>query len=378
MNLTDILEMRKSALAEAEKSIDLADSVEAVDKATEEVRSLRDEIKALETALKEQDTEKDTNFDIKEARKEPSSMESTLEERKAFRDKILAALEGRSTSTSDVASVIPTQVMAIVEKQNANLGKILAKVTQTNLAAGVEYPIADLIGIKAVWVAEGSGSTKNSVQTGKVSFKAHKVRVEFSLSKEVKTMSLTDFEQVVAHRVVAALEEAVEGAILTGEGEGQPVGITKTGEVPTVDYEATYQGVLNILAELPAEYEANASFLMNKATFYEILGMVDTNGQPIARVNSGIEGGAKASLMGYEVIYADDYLASSKKAEAEEPVVLFGDLSKYALNTVYEVQLEARENWDTEDYEVKGYAAKDGHLLIPEAFVIAKKPAAKE
>ena len=53
----------------------------------------------------------------------------------------------------------------------------------------------------------------------------------------------------------------------------------------------SYADICNAEGKLPSGYDSGASWVMSKATFFsQVIGMVDANGQPVARVSAGING----------------------------------------------------------------------------------------
>ena len=115
-------------------------------------------------------------------------------------------------------------------------------------------------------------------------------------------MALPVFETTFINNVVEAMTKALELSIISGTGSGQPKGILKetVAEGQNIDVAAggklEYQTLIAAEASLPLAYENGAVWFMTKKTFMSFVGMVDTNGQPIARVNYGINGQADRSL----------------------------------------------------------------------------------
>ena len=199
-----------------------------------------------------------------------------------------------TTSTTDVGVVIPTTVMnRIIEKMEA-VGMILPLVTRTNLKGGVSYPTATVKPV-ATWVAEGAGSTKQKKTITFVTFTYHKLRCAVAISLEVDQMALSAFEATIVENIAEAMAKALEAAIISGSGEGQPKGILK--EEPAAGqklvlsgFAFTYADAIAAEAALPLAYENDAVYIMAKKTFMSFAGQTDQNGQPIAKVNYGTGG----------------------------------------------------------------------------------------
>ena len=264
-----------------------------------------------------------------------------------------------NTLTGDVASVIPTHLVnQIIEKMD-NVGMILPLITKTSYKAGVEIPTSSVKPV-ATWVSEGAGSDRQKKVTGKISFTYHKLRCEISISMEVGTMALSAFEAKFVENVVKAMTYAIENAIINGTGSGQPKGILAETGV-TVTGGATYDKLCECEGNVPEEYETGAKWCMNKKTFMGFVGMVDQAGQPIARVNYGIGGKPERTLLGREVVIAP-YVAENK--------AFIYDFADYILNTIYDMGISKKQDWETEDLLTKAVMSVDGKCADTGSLVV--------
>lgn len=307
---------------------------------------------------------------------------NTLEYRSAFRDfvatgkPIPAELRAdANTTTSDVASVIPTVIMNRIIEGLTVCGMILAEVTKTNYPAGLVIPTSSVKPV-ATWVAEGAGSDRQKKTTGKVVFSYYKLRCEISMSAEVNAMAISAFENAFVANVVDAMTVAIEKAIIAGTGQtdGQPTGIL-TQTVPsgqtitladTTTHIPTYAELCNAEAALPVEYENTAKWFMTKKQFMAFVGMVDDNGQPIARVDYGIENKPVRRLLGREVI------VHPYATEMGDNVAAIYDFRDYVLNTIYDLGIQRKQDWETEDYLTKAVMSVDGKPVSAASLVVMK------
>ena len=117
---------------------------------------------------------------------------------------------------------------------------------------------------------------------------------------------------------------------------------------------------------------------MTKKTFMKFVGMVDANGQPIARVNYGIDGKPERTLLGRRVVL-NDYMTSLGAAISADTVVAFlFDWSDYVLNTNYAMRVKSYEDNDTEDQVTKAVMICDGKVIDVNSLVtVTKKYQAK-
>ena len=92
--------------------------------------------------------------------------------------------------------------------------------------------------------------------------------------------------------------------------------------------------------------------------------MTDTAGQPIARVNYGIGGSPERFLLGREVVLTGDYLPNFAKAPSADTTFAFIFAPEdYVLNSIYDMGLSKRQDWETEDIQTKAVTACDGKVI---------------
>lgn len=302
-----------------------------------------------------------------------------MEYRKAFMEYVLRGTpipaelrQDANTLTTDVASVIPTVVVNQIIEKMEKVGIILPLVTRTSYAAGIEIPTSTLKPV-ATWVAEGASSDRQKKTTGKVSFTYHKLRCEISMSMEVGTMALSAFEAKFVENVAKAMVKAIEEAIVNGTGSGQPKGIlaetAPTGQAITVtDGAISYATLIEMEAAIPEEYESSAKWCMSKKSFMSFMGIVDDNGQPVARVNYGISGKIERTLLGRDVVIASAYMPNFAAATANTFAFAF-DFSDYVFNTIYDMGISKKQDWDTEDLLTKAVMSVDGKVVSKDSLV---------
>lgn len=282
-----------------------------------------------------------------------------------------------NTKTSDVGNVIPTTVVDQIISKLENVGGILALVTKTAYKGGVAIPKNSVKPV-ATWVAEGAGSDKQKLAVGSVTFAYHKLRCAVSVSLEVDTMSIAAFEAYLVRVIVEAMTKKLEESIIKGSGSGEPTGIINTaadeGEsIATVNVAAlSYATLVDAEAELPEEYEGNAKWCMSKKTFMGFIGLVDENGQPIARVNHGLDGKVERFLLGREVV-CTQHLPSFAAADVNAKFGFLFDFTNYDLNTNYAMGVKKYEDNDTDDQITKAIMLADGKVVDYYGLVLLKK-----
>ena len=313
-----------------------------------------------------------------------NNFSNDLEYRKAFMNYVVKGVPiaanlqnvDATTKTTDVGTVIPTTIMEkIIDKMEA-VGMILPLVTRTNYKGGLSIPTSS-VKPTATWVAEGASSDKQKKTTGQVTFTYHKLRCAVAVSLEVDTVSLAVFETTLANNVAEAMTKALEQAIISGTGSGQPKGILKETATGNVEIAAsadpTYQTLVDAEGLLPLAYEGGAKWFMTKQTFMKFIGMVDSQKQPIARVNYGINGKPERTLLGREVIL-NDYMTSLGAAIESDTVVAFlFNPQDYVLNTNLAMTVKHYEDNDNDDLVTKAIMLVDGKVVDKNSLITVTK-----
>lgn len=313
----------------------------------------------------------------------------TLEYRKAFMDFALKgvrseALELRTdatAATTDVSAVIPTTIMNKIVEKMADYGRIWARVSKSSIRGGVEIPVSSLKPT-AAWISEGSVAEKQKkVATAKISFSYYKLQVRVAVTLEADTVTLPVFESTVADNVFEAMIVGLETSIISGDGTGEPLGITKDTGVPAdqiVEVAAAdlskYQSWTSLLAKVPRKYRNGAVIILNDADWNKyIVGMVDANGQPVARTTYGLDGIQTDRFLGKEVIAVEDYLTSFDDATAGDIFGVICKLSDYLVNSNLQMSIRRYFDENTDEWITKSTLIADGKLADKNGVVLLKK-----
>ena len=161
-------------------------------------------------------------------------------------------------------------------------------------------------------------------------------------------------------------------------------GITVDSRVPTAnviemteaDFGKWASWKKKVFAKIPKAYR-NGVFVMAQSTFdAHIDAMVDTTGQPIGRVNYGIDGGEVYRFGGKTVETVEPTLIPDfDTAEAGDVVAIFCNFNDYVVNT--NMQMTTTRWVDNNSNEIKNKALMfvDGKLADPNGVIIIKKAA---
>lgn len=327
-----------------------------------------------------------------------NEMDKNLEQRKAFMNAVYSGdyskVEKRAvTNTGNVEIVIPENLVNDIVTEVKDRGYIISKCNKTNFAVGQTIPVG-LLQIQATWVGakegtqiqksgEGLGS---SVQNGgveaQVVFFNYKLRCEVALTYEAKIQSLPVFEQKFVQQVSDAMVDALETAVVNGDGVNQPKGILletpNTGKALEIasGTALTYADIIKFIGAVPRKYRKDAVAFMTQNTFNSFMSIVDENGQPVAKVNTGVDGELVYRLLGMPVELADEYLEDyALNVEADTKFAFIYNFKEYTINTNYDLGIKTKEDWDTEDKHIKAVMAADGKAVTKYSLVTFTKKA---
>lgn len=382
-NYKEYMELRNSLLADAQKASEEGNQ--------EEFDAKSKEITELDAAW-DAFAQRQANLNaLKDAPKAPLSMveqsntvvaeqavDSDMEYRKQFMNYVLKGTPIRmqngtdyQTTTSDVGPVIPTTIVnRIVELMESN-GNILAKVTRTSFKGGVKIPVS-AAKPTAVWLAErAGGNTQKMDVSGSVVFSYYKLKVAVAVSLIVENVTLEIFEKTFSANIAEAMVRALEDAIINGTGSGEPKGILaetaaetiKADVTPSTGDGVTYATLLAMEGALPTAYENGAEWVMNKKFFYNhIQAIVDSNGQPIARVDAGIDGKLVHTIFGRPVNFTD-HMAVPTQAAPTGVFAFIANLKDYMINTNMGVTVSRYVDESSDDTVTKAIMIADGKMV---------------
>src|SRR5690606_16350387 len=104
-----------------------------------------------------------------------------------------------------------------------------------------------------------------------------------------------------------------------------------------------------LFAKMPRPYRSGMVLILNDADWHKyIVGMVDSTGQPIARVNYGLDGSIEERFLGREVIAVEDLLPSIDEASDGKVVAILCRLGDYMVNSNMAITFRRYFNEDTD------------------------------
>lgn len=287
-----------------------------------------------------------------------------------------------TTTTTDAGAVIPTTITREIIREMKSYGNLYAKIRKLNVQGGVEFPILTLKPT-ASWIGESKSSDDQKLEAKtKVSFSYYGLECKIAQTLLAAVVTFEEFQQMFTQLAVEAIVAAKEKAIISGTGSGQFLGITKDTRVPaknvvtlTPDDFTSYSAwKKKVMAKIPKAYR-KGEFVMAQGTFDGYIdGMVDANGQPIGRVNYGIDGEENYRFCGKTVdTVEDDVIPSYDDAATGDVVAVFFNPTDYAENSNGSFSTVKWTDHDDNAVKTKVLHICDGKLLDPNGVIIIKK-----
>ena len=300
---TDEIEQRANDLEAVKKEL------EARKQAAEKLEEIRKEV-ASDTGKKpvaifEEGEKKAMNYDIKSPE---------------YRDMWIRNLQGNLTPeerdlyNSGNTNAVPTLIADKFFEKMKKLAPMLSEITLLRVAGNLKF-VAEGTRNTATKHTENSVMTPSEDATVSVTLGGFEFMKLIQISRTAKMMSIDAFEGWLVEMLAGDIARAIDNYILNDATNGvAAITYTTGGNAKNMIVESTYtyKTICDLIALLPAAYDAEAKFLVNKKTLYtKIANIVDSSKRPIF-VQDSAEG-VPGRIMGYPVV-VDDYVTSANDA----------------------------------------------------------------
>ena len=292
-----------------------------------------------------------------------------------------------ANSTSDTAAAIPETVMnEVINTVRKRYGNLYSKVRKLNVKGGVKFPVGALKAT-AKWINESTVSPRQKIgSTLAVTFLYNELELRIATTFLASVVTLEAFEQKVVEVLAIAYLEAMDKAIVSGDGDGKPVGIINDPNVTNVVTMTAAQlgdwteWRKRFFSKLPLGYRAGEFIfpLSTVETYLET--MADSNNNPIFRQATGLEvndGDARnpnGRFFGREISLVEpDVLPDFDTAASGDVIGIFWQPNEYAINENFAWTMFRYFDHETNEWVDKGICITDGHVLNPEGYVLIKK-----
>jgi HK97 family phage major capsid protein len=266
-------------------------------------------------------------------------------------------------------ATVPDETMREIERALLAFGgmRTRARVVRTTTGADLPWPTVNDTANKGEIIGENLAVNEQDVVFSQLILQSYlysskMVRVSYQLMQDSSVNIPALLGELLGERIGRILNDH----FTTGTGTGQPLGIVAAATVgftaPTADSQVTawkYSSIVELEHSVDPAYRANAAWMMNDSSLKKTKQLVDTQGRPLWA--AGIAQAAPDTLMGYPIVINQSMASMAANAKS----VLFGDLSKYIIRDVLNVQLVRLDERYAEYHQVAflAYSRHDGDLL---------------
>ena len=300
----DVLEERdkESKELEARKAELIArkEELEAEERAAAEVADENTITEEVELPREERTNEMEKIFDV-------SSEEFRSAWVKTLQNKKLNEAEERAYSTA-APNAIPTMVADKFFEKIKKLAPMLSEITLMQVAGNIKFMAEGTRNAVTTAHTENSAVDPAADTVVSVELGGKEFMKVIRISQAAETMSINAFENWLVDMLAGDIARAIDYYVINDASNGI-VAMASTATTNVITQTATsgygYKDICNLVALLPAGYDAEAKFLTTKKTLYnDIKGILDTNKRPIFDP-------VEKTLFGYPVVI-DDYVPSDK------------------------------------------------------------------
>lgn len=287
--------------------------------------------------------------------------------------------------TSDVGKIIPNTIMNEFIKELKVYGNLYNRVRKLNVKGGVEFPIEELVPT-VTWITETTVSETKAVPNIKtsVSFGYHIVEARLAQSLLSQVVSLPYLETEMARLLAEAFVKEFDRIIISGTGNGQPLGILKDTRVKatnkisltSADMADWTKWRTKFFAKIPLAYRGEGVMVMTAATWETyIMTLKDANDRPLYQETYDPQtGNLSCRFAGREVILVEpDILKDYDTASSGEAWAIYFKPTDYAINTNMQIAFKRWFDDEKNKYFNKGLCIMDGKLLDVNSVYIFNK-----
>lgn len=361
-NLIEMQQEWKSAVDEMKTLIDLAET-EKRDLTADEEKKYNEFDKQSETLKSDIEKEKSRLARIEKVSRmaedagkiqkkmEIPNVHGSHEDKKEFRslgefvytffanpsDERLAELREQSMGTGVKGGImIPTVFRDTLMEVNPLQAVLRARCSNipTEGDAPVEIPVLDqsptkgrLAGVTVNWVAEGGAKPETDASLKKIELTPHEVAAHVVMTDKL-LRNWPACEALLTRLIRGGITNAIETAILTGSGVGQPKGVYGSGAVKMVTRAGatsiTYADVSNMFTEFFHDGNAQGVWFANQTILPKLMALKDESSALIWQPNA--RDGNPGTMFGMPVVW------NNRAPILGNPLdLMLADMSYYAI-----------------------------------------------
>jgi HK97 family phage major capsid protein len=259
---------------------------------------------------------------------------NAIEKMEEEEKKIWAEMHRKSLSEGDDSRggiFVPEDFRMEVIRKLPNFARVGGMATrQTTSQDVLRYPAvnysADDIktsGISVTWEDETDSVTETDMALGSVAVPIKKMRALIKVSQDLLEDSAVNVVDLISTLLAEAFGIEEDSVFTTGSGPKRPEGFMTNSEISSINSGDaalyTYNGIVDLVYNLPEQYAANASFMTKRLSMGELRKIKDSQGQPLWQ--PAMAAGQPATLLGYPV-FGNEHIPA---LAANATPIVFGD-----------------------------------------------------
>ena len=326
MSVDELLERQQELSAEIPAETRDQMTAEEIEQRADDLKAVMDELEARREAARQaeqrrqeaaKDTGKKPEAKFEEGEKKTMNYDIKSPE---YRDMWIRNLQGnltpeeRDVYNSGNTNAVPTIVADRFFEKMKKLAPMLSEITLLRVAGNLKF-VAEGTRNTATKHTENSVMSASEDATVSVTLSGFEFMKIIQISRTARLMSIDAFEGWLVEMLAGDIARAIDNYILNDATNGiAAITYTTGGDAQNqiVNGTYTYGTICDLIALLPAAYDAEAKFLINKKTLYtKIAAIVDSQKRPIFVQDSAA--GVPGRIMGYPVV-VDDYVTNSNDA----------------------------------------------------------------
>ena len=336
----------------------VAEMQSILDKAKEEKRAMTEEEMAQFNALEKEISNLDatieaekraSNYTVTDDNKDKSVEERAEAEERAFANYIRGVVEERADvnlAVGDNGAVIPTSIANKIIKKVYDICPIYQLATRYNVGGTLTIPYYNETTqkIEMAYATEFTDLESTSGKFASIELKGFLAGALTKISKSLINNSQFDIVSFVINAMAEAISRWIENELLNGTTNKIAGLSTVTQTVTAASSTAiTADELIDLQEAVPDTYQANAIWIMNKATRTAIRKLKDNDGNYILNKDA-------TSKWGYTLFGKDVYTSDNMPTMAAgKTAIYYGDMSGLAVKLSEDVSIEVlREKFATQ------------------------------
>lgn len=348
-NLKSLIEQRNDKVAEMQALVDGAKKeVRALnEEELKKFEALKAEIERIDATIKAE--ERARELEIIEGKKDEKKEERAVAEERAFANYIRGVVEERADvnlAVGDNGAVIPTSIANKIIKKVYDICPIYQLATRYNVGGTLTIPYYDesTQKIEMAYATEFTDLESTSGKFASIELKGFLAGALTKISKSLINNSKFDIVNFTINAMAEAISRWIEKELLNGTADKVAGLSTVTQTVTAASATAiTADELIDLQEAVPDAYQANAIWIMNKATRTAIRKLKDNDGNYILNKDA-------TSKWGYTLFGKDVYTSENMPTMAAgKTAIYYGDMSGLAVKLSEDVSIEVlREKFATQ------------------------------